>query len=98
MTEVTLSVASGSVASGQVGQLGQEVNALRCSEMARTERGWERCHRDEHSAGARHHVRDRSWLTAGNMPQLQLGQACTGACRWPDQVQPYRGNVKARRW
>jgi hypothetical protein len=80
------------------GQAGQEASPFRCSEMARTNRGWERCHLDEHAAGTRHHVRDRSWSTAGNMPQLRLGQPCTNACQWPDQVQPYRGNIRARRW
>ena len=90
MTDDTLSVA--------LGQPGPEASPLRCPEMARTDRGWERCHRDEHAAGGRHHVRDRSWSTAENTPRLQLGQPCTGACRWPDQVQPYRGSAKARRW
>jgi hypothetical protein len=90
MTDVTLSAAPDLA--------GLEAGPFRCSEMARTDRGWERCHRDVHGAGARHHVRDRSWSTAGNVPQLRLGQPCTGACRWPDQVQPYRGAVKVRHW
>jgi hypothetical protein len=75
---------------------GQEVSALRCPEFTRTDRGYERCHRDEHNADARHHVRDRSWSTAGNTPQLQLGQPCTQACTWPDQVMKYRGSLSRR--
>jgi hypothetical protein len=82
--------------SGARSQLGQEASPVRCQEMARTERGWERCHCDEHAAGARHHVRDRSWVTVENTPRLRLGQPCTGACRWPDQIQPYRGTTKVR--
>lgn len=78
--------------------LGQEASALRCLEMARTDRGWERCHRDEHSADTPHHVRDRSWSTAGNTPRLQFGQPCTSACQWPDQVQRYRGSARARHY
>jgi hypothetical protein len=74
-------------------QAGQEVSALRCPEFARTDRGWERCHRDKHNADARHHVRDRSWSTAGNTPLLQLGQPCTQACTWPDQILKYRGRL-----
>jgi hypothetical protein len=76
---------------------GQEVSALRCQEFTRTERGYERCHRDEHNADGRHHVRDRSWSTAGNTPQLRLGQPCTQACAWPDQVMKYRGRVSRPR-
>lgn len=90
MTDDQLSVA--------LGQVGQEASALRCPEVARTDRGWERCHRDEHAEDARHHVRDRSWSTAANTPLLRLGQPCTGACRWPDQVQPYRGTGKVRHY
>jgi hypothetical protein len=74
----------------------QEVSAPRCREFARTDRGYERCHRDEHDADARHHVRDRSWSTAGYTPQLRLGQPCTPACTWPDQVMRYRGMVSRR--
>ncbi len=74
----------------------QEASAHRCPEFARTERGYERCHRDEHDADTRHHVRDRSWSTAGNTPQLLLGQPCTAACTWPDQVMKYRGMVSRR--
>jgi hypothetical protein len=69
----------------------REASPLRCQELARTERGWERCHRDEHSPSIRHHVRDRSWLSAENTPRLLLGQTCTKACTWPDLVTPYRG-------
>jgi hypothetical protein len=90
MTDDTLSVARG--------QVGQEASPLRCPEMARTDRGWERCHRDEHNSDDRHHVRDRSWLTGENTPRLRLGEPCTGACRWPDQVQPYRGTAKVRHY
>ena len=74
-------------------EAGQEVSELRCLELIRTERGWERCHRDEHTSDARHHVRDRSWSTAGNTPRLRLGQPCTSACAWPDQVMKYRGRL-----
>lgn len=74
-------------------QSGQEASALRCPEFTRTERGWERCHRDEHNPDARHHVRDRSWSTAGSKPQLRLGQPCTQDCTWPDQVLKYRGRL-----
>jgi hypothetical protein len=76
-----------------ISEAGQEVSALRCSELTRTDRGWERCHRDEHTQDAQHHVRDRSWSTAGNTPQLRLGQPCTQACTWPDQVMKYRGRL-----
>ena len=72
---------------------GQQAGLLRCPEFARTDRGWERCHRDEHDPDARHHVRDRSWSTAGNTPRLQMGQSCTQACTWPDQVLKYRGRL-----
>ena len=74
----------------------QEPSASRCPEFARTERGYERCHRDVHKADVPHHVRDRSWSTAGNMPQLRLGEPCTAACTWPDQVMKYRGSVNRR--
>jgi hypothetical protein len=90
MTDDKLSVA--------LGKLGREASPFRCPEMARTERGWERCHRDEHAADGRHHVRDRSWSTTENTPRLLLGQPCTGACRWPDQVQLYRGTAKVRNY
>jgi hypothetical protein len=76
----------------------QEASAPRCPEMVRTDRGWERCHRDEHSADTRHHVRDRSWSTAENTPRLQFGQPCTSTCHWPDQVQRYRGSARARHY
>jgi hypothetical protein len=75
---------------------GQEASASRCPEFIRTDRGYERCHRDEHHADSRHHVRDRSWSTAGNTPQLRLGQLCTPACTWPDQVMKYRGTLNRR--
>jgi hypothetical protein len=74
-------------------RVGREVSVVRCPEFIRTDRGWERCHRDEHNADARHHVRDRSWSTAGNTPRLQFGQSCTQACTWPDQVLKYRGRL-----
>jgi hypothetical protein len=93
MTNATLSTAP-----AQAGQADQEASPFRCPEMARTSRGWERCHRDEHAANTRHHVRDRSWSTAGNMPELRLGQPCTDACRWPDQVRAYRGAMKSRNY
>jgi hypothetical protein len=76
--------------------VGQEASAARCLELIRTDRGYERCHRDEHDTGARHHVRDRSWSTAGNTPQLRFGQPCTPACTWPDQVMKYRGMLGRR--
>jgi hypothetical protein len=82
MTDDTLAVASG-----------QGVSPLRCREFTRTARGWERCHRDEHAAGARHHVRDRSWSTAGNMPMIRFGEPCDEACMWLDQVVPYLGGT-----
>jgi hypothetical protein len=74
-------------------QADQEVSGLRCQEFARTERGWERCHRNEHTPDGRHHVRDRSWSTDGSTPQLRLGQSCTEACTWPDLVLKYRGRL-----
>ena len=74
----------------------QKTSSLRCMEMARTERGWERCHRDEHSPGTRHHVRDRSWLSAENTPRLRLGQSCGAACTWPDLTIPYRRSGSGR--
>jgi hypothetical protein len=74
----------------------QEASAHRCPEFTRTDRGYEQCHMDEHNANARHHVRDRSWSTAGNTPALLLGQPCTSACTWPDQVMKYRGMVNRR--
>jgi len=61
----------------------------RCGEITRTERGYERCHLDQHGPEVRHHVRDRSWRTDALTPCLQLGQPCGKACRWPDQVAPY---------
>jgi hypothetical protein len=82
----------------QPGQPDREETTDRCHELARTERGWERCHRDEHPSDGRHHVRDRSWLSTVSSPLLQLGQPCTGACHWPDQVQPYRGTAKGRHY
>ena len=71
----------------------QEASLLRCMEIARTDRGWERCHRDEHNPSARHHVRDRSWLSTENTPRLRLGQPCEAACTWPDLVMPYRSGA-----
>jgi hypothetical protein len=75
---------------------GRETNVLRCSEITRTDRGWERCHRDEHDPSARHHVRDRSWLSAENTPRLRLGQPCGTACTWPDLVTTYRSGTGRR--
>lgn len=77
---------------------GQESRPARCTEIIRTDRGWERCHLDEHRPGIRHHVRDRSWLSAQNTPRLRLGQPCGAACTWPDLVIPYRrgGSGQAR--
>ena len=69
---------------------GRETSALRCSEITRTDRGWERCHCDEHDPSARHHVRDRSWLSTENTPRLRLGVPCGVACTWPDLVIAYR--------
>jgi hypothetical protein len=79
-------------------QHGQEATADRCHELFRTERGWERCHLDEHAVDGRHHVRDRSWVTTENSPRLRLGQPCTGTCRWPDEVSPYRGTAMGRHY
>ena len=70
--------------------LGQQADPLRCIETARTDRGWERCHLNEHSPSLRHHVRDRSWLSWENTPRLRLGQPCSAACAWPDLVRVYR--------
>jgi hypothetical protein len=75
---------------------GKETSSVRCREIARTERGWERCHRDEHSPTLRHHVRDRSWLSTENTPRLLLGQPCDAACIWPDLVMPYRSSGSGR--
>ena len=75
---------------GRAAALGQGTSGVRCAEVIRTDRGWERCHRDVHSPSDRHHVRDRSWLSAGNTPRLRLGQPCGAACTWPDLVIPYR--------
>jgi hypothetical protein len=76
--------------------LAKESSQLRCKEIARTERGWERCHLDEHSPSTRHHVRDRSWLSAENTPRLRLGQPCGAACTWPDLVISYRSSGAGR--
>ena len=74
-----------------------ETSPLRCAAFIRTERGWERCHLDEHRPSARHHVRDRSWLSTENTPRLRFGQPCGAACRWPDLVIQYRGgSARAR--
>jgi hypothetical protein len=63
----------------------------RCTEMTRTDRGWERCRRDANSRD-RHHVRGRAWSTGGRTPRLHLGHVCgPDCCRWPEQVQPYLG-------
>jgi hypothetical protein len=72
---------------------GRETSTRRCMEIARTERGWERCHRDQHSPSTRHHVRDRSWLSSENTPRLRLGQPCGPACTWPDLVITYRSGT-----
>jgi len=72
---------------------GRETGPLRCWEIVRTERGWERCHLDQHDPSARHHVRDRSWLSAENTPRLRLGEPCGAACTWPDLVIPYRSGT-----
>jgi hypothetical protein len=76
-------------------RLGREskTSPLRCMEIFRTERGWERCHLDEHNPGIRHHVRDRSWLSSENTPRLHLGQLCGPACTWPDLVILYRRGI-----
>jgi hypothetical protein len=73
--------------------VGQKTRRLRCGEIARTARGWERCHRDAHDPSAWHHVRDRSWLSAENTPRLRLGEPCGADCIWPDLVIPYRGGI-----
>jgi hypothetical protein len=75
---------------------GQETGRLRCREIARTTRGWERCHLDEHDASVRHHVRDRSWLSTENTPRLRLGEPCGEACTWPDLVITYRRGGSGR--
>jgi hypothetical protein len=80
------------VASGQ-----ETTSARRCWEIIRTERGWERCHRDVHDPSARHHVRDRSWLSSANTPQLRFGQPCGAACTWPDLVITYRSGTGRKR-
>ncbi len=72
---------------------GRETSPMRCWEMVRTERGWERCHLNQHDPSARHHVRDRSWLSAENTPRLRLGEPCGAACTWPDLVIPYRSGT-----
>jgi hypothetical protein len=75
---------------------GQETSARRCGEITRTDRGWERCHRDEHDPSTRHHVRDRSWRSGANTPQLRLGEPCGSACIWPDLVITYRRGGSGR--
>jgi hypothetical protein len=75
---------------------GPETTRLRCGEILRTDRGWERCHLDAHGPSLRHHVRDRSWLSTENTPRLQLGQPCGTACTWPDAVMPYRRGGSGR--
>ena len=75
---------------------GQERRPVRCGEIIRTDRGWERCHLDEHRPDVRHHVRDRSWLSAENTPRLRLGQPCEPTCTWPDVVIPYRRGGSGR--
>ena len=69
----------------------------RCPEITRTDRGYERCHLDEHGPEVRHHVRDRSWRTDTLTPCLQLGQPCGEACGWPDHVVPYLGSAPLAR-
>jgi hypothetical protein len=68
----------------------------RCEQMIRTDRGWERCHLDEHGPSIRHHVRDRSWLSTENTPRLRLGQPCGADCTWPDLVLQYRRGGSGR--
>ncbi len=85
MTDDTLAAAS----SGKT-------SALRCGAVIRTGRGWERCHRDAHDPNVRHHVRDRSWLSAANTPRLRFGQPCGPACTWPDLVIRYRSGTGRR--
>lgn len=75
---------------------GREASPLRCREIIRTERGWERCHRDEHGPNGRHHVRDRSWLSTENTPRLRFGQPCGATCTWPDLVITYRSGTGLR--
>jgi hypothetical protein len=82
MTDDTLAAASS-----------RGTSARRCSAVTRTDHGWERCHRDVHDPSARHHVRDRSWLSIGNTPQMRLGEPCGAACIWPDLVIRYRSGV-----
>jgi hypothetical protein len=65
----------------------------RCAEIVRTNRGYERCHRNEHDPGTSHHVRDRGWSTGKNTPRLKLGQPCGKACTWPEQVAAYWGGA-----
>ena len=64
---------------------------VRCAEILRTNRGYERCHRNEHDPGSSHHVRDRGWYSGENTPRLMLGQPCGKACTWPEQVATYWG-------
>jgi hypothetical protein len=75
----------------------QKAGPLRCREIIRTDRGWERCHRDEHDPSTRHHVRDRSWLSTANTPRLRFGQPCEPACIWPDLVITYRRGTGLKR-
>jgi hypothetical protein len=79
------------------GPSGQETSPPRCWAVIRTDRGWERCHRDEHDPSARHHVRDRSWLSTANTPRLRIGQPCEAACTWPDLVIRYRNGTGRKR-
>ena len=85
MTDDTLAPASGG-----------KTSALRCGAVIRTDRGWERCHRDAHDPSVRHHVRDRSWLSAENTPRPRFGQPCGPACTWPDLVIRYRSGTGRR--
>jgi len=75
---------------------GRGTSIHRCSAVTRTDRGWERCHRDAHDPSVRHHVRDRSWLSAENTPRLRFGQPCGPACTWPDLVIRYRSGTGRR--
>jgi len=77
---------------------GQETSPVRRSEIIRTDRGWERCHLDEHRPGIRHHARDRRRLPTGSTPRLRPAQPDGAACTWPDLVIPYRrgGSGRAR--
>jgi hypothetical protein len=79
-----------------IGAHSQDTKGLRCREIARTDRGWERCHLDEHDPSIRHHVRDRSWLSTENTPRLRLGEPCGAACTWPDLVITYRRGGSGR--